>query len=53
MTPAPDEKDEDAENRISRHTLRLMDRALERVEAGEVGDEFNPSGREVLDADGE
>lgn len=38
--------------RISERTLRMMDRAVERVEEGEVGEEFDLTGLDHLSADG-
>lgn len=37
--------------RISRRTLHMMDRALKRVEAGTVGEEFDLAGLEDLEDD--
>lgn len=39
--------------RISERTLRMMDRAMERVEEGEVGEEFDLSGLDQLEGDEE
>lgn len=39
--------------RISERTLRMMDRAVERIEAGEVGEEFDLSSLDELASDGE
>lgn len=39
--------------RISERTLEMMDRAVERVDDGEVGEEFDLDGLDELDASGE
>lgn len=39
--------------RISRRTLEMMDRAMERVEQGEVGGEFDLGGLAGREVDGE
>lgn len=39
--------------RMSDRTLRMMDRAVERLEAGDVEEEFDLSGLEDLEGDGE